>query len=146
MAEHLQLQLRRHHFPNGAYLLQAQLSGQHHPLRPQVIPRLRADMVGHGLLGADVPLAVGRILPRQCKRPQIRQDQRIHAGILQPLQILRQLFRLLPAGHGVHRHMDGSAVLVGIAHRLGQLLRRKIPRKGAHSEGRSRQIHGVRPV
>ena len=103
-------------------------------------------MVGHRLLGADVPLAVGCILPRQRKCPQIRQDQRIHAGVLQPLQIFRQLFRLLPAGHGVHRHMDGSAVLVGIAHRLGQLLRRKIPREGTHPEGSPRQIHGVRPV
>ena len=103
-------------------------------------------MVGHRLLGADVPLAVGCILSRQGKGPQVRQDQGIHPGIIQLLQIGRQLIRLDPAGHGVHRSVDGHTVVMGVTHRPGQLLRGKIPCKGPHPEGRTRQIHSVRPV
>ena len=146
VAEYLQLQLRRDPLPDGPNLLQAQLPGQHHPAGPQVIPGLGTGVVGHRLLGADVPLAVGCILSRQGKGPQVRQDQGIHPGITQLLQIGRQLIRLAPAGHGVHCSVDGHTVVMGVTHRPGQLLRGKIPCKGPHPEGRTRQIHSVRPV
>ena len=67
VAKGLQLQLRRYPLPYGAYLLQAQFPGQDHTGGPQVIPGLSADVVGHRLLGADVPLAMGGVPPCQGK-------------------------------------------------------------------------------
>ena len=103
-------------------------------------------MVCHRLLGADMALAMGRIFSRQSKGAQICQDQCVHPGVLQLLQIGGQLFRLLPPGHGVHRGVDGNSVVVGKANGFWQLLCREIPGKSPHSEGSARQIHGIRTV
>ena len=146
MAERLQLQLRRHALPDGGDLRQTDLPGQHHPGGAQLVPGLGADVVGNGLLGADVALAVGRVLPRQRERPQIRQNQGVHPRRIQLFQMGGQRLRLVPAGHGVHRGVYLYAVVVGEAHRPGQLLIGEVACEGAHAEGRARQIDGVRAV
>ena len=50
---------------------------------------------------------------------------------------------LAAAGHGIDGDMDPDAVVMGIGHRTGQLLRGEIPGEGAHPEGGACQIHGV---
>ena len=146
VAERLQLQLRRDPLPDGGDLRQAHLPGQHHARRAQIVPRLRADVVCHGLLGADVALTAGCVLPRQCECSQIRQDQGVHPRRIQLFQMGGQLLRLVPAGHGVYRSVDLHAVLMGEAHRSGQLLIGEVAREGTHAEGRTRQIDGVRAI
>ena len=143
VAERLQLQLRRHALPDGGDLRQTDLPRQHHPRGAQIVPRLGADVVGHGLLGADVALTVGRVPPRQRECPQIRQDQGVHPRRIQLFQMGGQRLRLVPARHGVHRGVYLHAVVVGKAHRPGQLLIREVAREGAHTKGRARQIDGV---
>ena len=143
VAEGLQLQLRRYAGADGGDLLQTQLPRQHHAGGAQIVPRLGADVVGHGLLGADVPLAVGRIFPRQRERAQIRQDQRVHTRRIQLFQMGGQRLRLVPAGHGVDGGVYLHAVVVGEPHRLRQRLIVKISGEGAHAEGRTGQIHRI---
>ena len=146
MAEGLQLQGRVHPAADLPDLVHPQLPGQHHPLRPQVEPRLGAGIVGNGLLGADVPLAPGGVFPGQGKGPQVRQDQGVHSGIVELFQMLRQAVHLAAAGHGVHGSVDLHSAAVGKFHRPGQLFITEISRKGPHTKGRARQIHSVRPV
>ena len=71
-------------------LLQAQLPGQYHAAGAQIVPSLGADVIGDRLLGADVPLAVWRVLPRQGERAQVRQDQGVHPRRVQLFQMGRQ--------------------------------------------------------
>ena len=99
-------------------------------------------MIGDRLLGADVPLAVWRVLPRQGERAQVRQNQGVHPRRVQLFQMGRQGLRLIPAGHGVHRGVYLYAVVVGKPQRLIV----KISGEGAHAEGRTGQIHRVRAV
>ena len=146
VAEGLQFQLRRHPGPNGGDLLQAQLPGQHHAAGAQVMPGLGADVIGDRLLGADVPLAVWRVLPRQGERAQVRQDQGVHPRRVQLFQMGGQGLRLIPAGHGVHRGMYLYAMVVGKPHCLRQCLVVKVPGKGSHSKGRTGQIHRISAV
>ena len=91
-------------------------------------------------------LTAGCVLPRQCEGPQIRQDQGVHPRRIQLFQMGGQLLRLVPAGHGVYRSVDLHAVLMGEAHRSGQLLIGEVAREGTHAEGRTRQIDGVRAI
>ena len=146
VAEGLDLQRRVHPAADLPDLVHPQLPGQHHPLRPQVEPRLGAGIVGDGLLGADVPLAPGSVLSRQGKSPQVCQDQGIHTGIVELFQVLGQAVHLAAAGHGVHGSVDLHSAAVGKFHRPGQLFITEISRKGPHAKGRARQIHGIRPV
>ena len=146
MTECLQLQLRRDALTDGGDLRQADLPGQHHAGRAQIVPRLRADVVGDGLLGADVALAAGGVPPRQREGSQIRQNEGVHPRRVQPFQMGGQRLCLVPAGHGVHRGVYLDAVVMGEAHRPGQLLVGEVAREGAHAEGRARQIDGVRAV
>ena len=74
VAEGLDLQLLGGLGPDGADLVQTQLTGQHHAGSAQVVPRGGGSIVGDRLLGADVPLTAGRVLPRQRERAQIRHD------------------------------------------------------------------------
>ena len=80
MAERLQLQLRRDTAADLADLVETQLAREDDAPGAEVVPRLRADVVGDGLLRADVPLAVGRVLPREGERPEIREDQGVNPG------------------------------------------------------------------
>ena len=54
--------------------------------------------------------------------------------------------KLVAAGHGVHGDMDFDAVFMGKADGLGQLLRRKVSREGAHTEACPCQIDRIRAV
>ena len=146
MAEGLQLQVRWDLLADLRDLPERQLPGQHHPLGSQVIPRPGRAVVADGLLGGDVALTVGGVLPGQGEGPQVGQDQRVHAGGVQLLQVGREPRRLVVARHGVDRHMDPDAPLMGVGHGPGQVLGGEVPRKGPHPEGRSGQVHGVRAV
>ena len=91
-------------------------------------------------------LTVGRVFPRQRKRPQVGQDQGVHPRRIQLFQMGGQLLRLIPAGHGVDGGVHLHAVVVGEGHRLGQGLIVEVSGEGAHPEGRARQVHRVRAV
>ena len=93
-----------------------------------------------------MPLAVGGVFPGQGKGPQVRQDQGIHPGIVQLLQIGGELGNLLISRHGIHGNVDMDTMVVGKFHRLRQGLRGEVPREGPHAEAGARQIHGIRAV
>ena len=85
VAEGFDFQLLGGFLPDGADFLQAQLSGQHHPGGSQVIPGSGTFVVCHGLLGGDMPLAFGGVLPRQGKGSQVCHNQGVHPGVLELL-------------------------------------------------------------
>ena len=146
MPKGLDLQLRRGFPADLRHLCQTALPGQDHPAGTQIIPCLSTFVVGNRLLGGNVPLAVGGIFPRQGKSTQVRQNQGIYAGIIQPFQVGRQMHHFMVPGHGIHRHMNPDPMAVGKRHRLGQFLRGKIPGKGTHTKVRPRQIHRIRAI
>ena len=146
MDKGLDLQILRCLVPDGPDLLQTQLTGQDDPAGAQVVPGPGRLIVADTGLGGDVPLAPGGVLPRQGKGPQVRHDQGVHPGVVQPLQMLRQAGHLVVPGHGVDGAVDPDAVVVGEGHRLGQLLRGEVAGKGPHAEAGARQIYRVRTV
>ena len=119
---------------------------QHHPLGTQIEPCLGASIICDGLLGGDVALAMGSVFPRQREGAQIGQNQRVHPGVFQLLQIGGKAGYLVIARHGVHGDVYPDPMGVGIFHGHGQLFRGEVPREGAHSEAGACQIHGVRAV
>ena len=131
---------------DGADFFQAQLSCKHHPLSTQVVPGLGAFIVCNGLLGGNMPPAVWGIFPGQHESTQVCQNQGIHLGVIQLLQIGRQTGGFLVSGHGIHGNVYLHPVAMGKFHRLGQLLRGKIPREGAHSKACPSQVDRVRTV
>ena len=146
MAEGLKLQLLGHSGPDFGNLGKTQLSCQHNPLGAQVIPALGAGVVGDGLLGGNMPLAVGRIFSGQGEGTQIRDNQGVHAGVVQTFQVFRKPGNLIVSRHGVHGDMALDAVVMGKLHRQGQLLGGEIPREGAHPKAGAREIYRVRAV
>ena len=93
-----------------------------------------------------MPLTAGGILPRQGEHTQVRYNQGIDPRIVQKLQPSREAVHLPAARHGIDCHMDAHALLMGEAHRPGQLLRGKIPRKGAHPKAFPRQVDRIRAI
>ena len=91
-------------------------------------------------------LAVGGVLPGQGKGPQVGDDQRIHSGVVQLLQIFGQPGDLVISGHGVHGHMNLDPVAVSEGHGFWQFLRGKISREGPHPEAGSGQVDCVRTI
>ena len=146
VTEGFKLQFLRHSGPDFGDFGQTQLSCQHNPLGAQVIPALGAGVVGNGLLGGDVPLAVRGIFSGQGKGPQIRQNQGVHPGAVQQFQVFRKVNDFLVSRHGVHGYMDLDPLAVGQSHRFGQLRPGEVPGEGAHSKAGACQIHGVRSV
>ena len=143
MAEGLNLQPGIHLPADLGDLLQAAFPGQHHPGCTQVKPGLGAFIVGNGLLGGDVALAVGGIFARQGKGTQIGHNQCIHTGVIQLLQIFRQVDDFVISRHGVHGDVALDTVVMGKLHRLGQLLRGEVSGKGTHAEAGSGQIDRI---
>ena len=91
-------------------------------------------------------LALGSIFARQHKSAHICHDQGIHAGILQLLQISRQLHDLIIAGHGVYGHMNFHTVAMGKFHSLGHFLRGKVTGEGTHTKVSTCQVYGIRAI
>ena len=89
---------------------------------------------------------MGGIFPGQGEGTQIGNNQGIHPGVVQLLQIGGQLGDFLISGHGVYRHMTGYTVFMGEFHSGRNFLRGEISGKGAHTEVRSCQIDGIRAV
>ena len=146
VTEGLDLQLRGGLAADLRYFRKAALSGQDYPLGTQIKPGLGAFVVGDGLLGRDVPLALGGVLARQGEGTQVCQDQGVHTGVVQPLQVGRQVHHLMVPGHGVDGHMDLDPVAVGKFHSLGQLLRGEVSGEGAHAEVSARQVYRIRAI
>ena len=80
-----------------------------------------------------------------CERDdaEIGRDDRIHARVVEQLQIRRQLRHLVIARQRVARHVHGSALRVRELHDRADAVRREIFRSGAHAELRAGQIHCV---
>ena len=97
-------------------------------------------------LGADVDLDGGSVALGQGQHAHVGQNDRRHPRLLQQLQPLGQAGHLVVAGHGVARHVQVHASLPAELRRPAQLLRGKVPRKGAHAKRVARQVHGVGPV
>ena len=146
MAEGLDLQLRADLAADLLHFLQAALSCQDHTLGAEVIPGLGALIVGDGLLGGDVTLAVGGVLARQGEGTQISKDQGVHTGVIQLLHVGGQVDDFVVAGHGVDGDVDLDAVVMGVFHRHGQLLRGEVTGEGAHAEAGTGQVHSVGAV
>ena len=146
MAERLQLQLRRDTAADLADLVETQLSREDDAPGAEVVPRLRADVVGDGLLRADVPLAVGRVLPSEGERPEIRENQGVNPGGIELFEVGGQPLRLVKARHGVDRRVNAHAMCVRIGHGARQLIVVKVSRERAHAERGPRKVDGVRAV
>ena len=146
VTEGLDLQLSGHLGPDGADLVQTQLTGQHHAGGPQIVPCGGGGVVGDGLLGGDMPLTVGGVFARQRKGAQVGHDQGVHPGVVQPLQMGGQPLHLTAAGHGVDGDVHLHAVVMGVLYGPGQLLVGKVTGEGAHAEGGARQVHRVGAV
>ena len=82
-------------------------------------------------------LALGRILPRERKRAEVGQNERIDARVVQALEVIGQARDLVVARHRIHRHVDAHTMVVRELHRFGKLLRREVSRKRAHAEART---------
>ena len=146
MAEGLDLQLGIDLPADLLHFLQAAFPGQDHALGAEVIPGLGAFVVGDGLLGGNVPLAVGGVLARQGEGAQIGKDQGVHTGVIQLFHVGGQMDDFVVAGHGVDGDVDLDAVVMGVFHRHGQLLRGEITGEGAHAEAGTGQVHSVSTV
>ena len=119
MAEGLDFQLFGDLGPDGADLVKTQLAGQHYTGGPQIIPCGSGGVVGDGLLGGDVPLAMGRVPARQRKGTQIGHDQSVYSRVVQPLKMGGQLLHLAAAGHGVDGDVYLHAVVMGVFYGTG---------------------------
>ena len=146
MDECLQFQILRNFFTDLPNLTKTQLPSQNHPLGSQVVPGVGTDVVGHTGLCAYMALTAGGVLSRKGKGSHVCHNQGVHPGLLELLQVGWKVDDLVIPGHGVHGDVDPDTVVMGPGHCLRQLFRGKIPGKGAHTEGGTRQIHGVSPV
>ena len=146
MGKHLDLQIRGRLGPDFSDFLQRQLPGQDHPAGSQAVPGPGGLIVDDAGLGGDVALDVGGVPLCQGQHPHIGQNHRVHPQLLQVLQPLRQAGRLPVPGHGVAGDVDAHPVGAAQRHGLFQLPGGEIAGKGAHPEGISRQIDGVRPI
>ena len=143
MAKGLDFQRGVYLLTDGADFFQTAFPCQHHPLRAQIKPCLSADVIGDGLLGGNMPLAVRGIFPGQGECAQVGHDQGVHPGVVQLLQIFRQPDDFVISWHGVHGDVTLDTMVMGVPHRLGQLLGGEIPREGAHSKACSGEIYRV---
>ena len=143
MHECLELQLRRCVGADGGDLGERQLTREHNPLRAEIIQRRRSRRIDHAELRAHVQRDVRRIALCERDHAKIGRDDRIHASVVEQLQIRRQLRHLVIAWQGVARHVHGGALRVRKLHGRADAVRREIFRPGAHTELRSGQIHCV---
>ena len=146
VGEGLNLQLPGGFGPDLRDLRQAQLPGQNHPVRPQVVPGGGGLIVYDAGLGADVDFDGGSVLLGQGQHPHVRQDHGGDPRLLQQLQPLGQAGYLVVPGHGVAGDVAVHPVGFAVGRRFLQFFRGEIPREGAHAEGSSRKVHGVGPV
>ena len=85
MAEGFDFQVRGDLCADFCNLRQAQFPCQHHPLRTQIVPSLGTGIVGNGLLGGHMALAMGGVFSGKSECSQVCDYQRVHAGIIQLL-------------------------------------------------------------
>ena len=146
MGEGLQLQVPGGFGPDLGDLRKAQLPGQDHPVRPQIVPGPGGLVVGHAGLGAHVDLHGGGIALGQGQHPHIRQDHRGDPALLQQFQPGGEGGHLLVAGHGVAGDVEIRPLLPAQGGGPGQVLLGEVPREGPHPEGVPCQVHRIRPV
>ena len=143
MHECLELQLRRCVGADAGDLGERQLTREHNPLRAEIIQRRRSRRIDHAELRAHVQRDVRRIALCERDHAKIGRDDRIHASVVEQLQIRRQLRHLVIARQSVARHVHGGALHVRKLHGRADAVRREIFRPGAHTELRTGQIHCV---
>ena len=143
MHERLKLQLGRRVGADGGDLGERQLAREHDPLRAEIIQRRRSRRIDHAELRAHVQRDVRRIALCERDHAKIGRDDRIHASVVEQLQIRRQLRHLVIARQSVARHVHGGALHVRKLHGRADAVRREIFRPGAHTELRTGQIHCV---
>ena len=119
---------------------------QHHSGGTQVIPGLGALVIGNGLLGGDMALTVGGVFASQSEGTQVCDDQRIHPGVVQLLQIGGQKGDFIVARHDVHGNMGFDTMVVGEFYGLGQFFRGEVSGKGTHTEVGTGQVYSIRAV
>ena len=90
-----------------------------------------------------MPLTPGGIFTGQGKRAHIRNDESIHAGVIQLFQIGRKTVYFFVPGHGIHGYVHLDIVTVGKADCLGQFLRSKVSGKGTHPKAGTGQIYSI---
>ena len=76
----------------------------------------------------------------------IPDDQGVHRDRFQRIQIFFQGGVFVLVRHGIDRQIDFDSALVRIGDGVGEFFRRKIIGGGAHTEGFSGEIDGVRAV
>ena len=146
MDERLKLQLRRRVGADGADLGKRQLTREHDPLRAEIVQRCGGSRIDHAELRAHVQRHVGRIALGQRDHAEIGRDDRVHARIVEQLEVRGQLRHLVITRQGIARHVHGSALCVRKLHGGADAVRRKVFRTGAHTELRPGEIHCVRAV
>ena len=87
MRECLELQLRRRVGADGGDLGERQLAREHDPLRAEIIQRRRSRRIDHAELRAHVQRDVRRIALCERDHAKIGRDDRIHASVVEQLQI-----------------------------------------------------------
>ncbi len=134
MHEGLQLKAARHGSGKLGDVLDAHLTRKHHARRTQVVPGGGRGGVRHRSLRAHVARHMRRIASGQGKRPQITQDERVGAGIVDSLEVRGQLGEVLLAHERVHRHVNRHARRMGTRDRFVKRFEREIVRALTHAE------------
>ena len=87
---------------------------------------------------------MGRMALGQRDHAEIGRDDRVHARIVEQLEVRGQLRHLVITRQGIARHMHGSALCVRKLHGSADAVRREVFRTGAHTKLRPGEIHCVR--
>ena len=142
----LQLQCIRDILPDLPDLREGQLSCQHHPGGPHVIPCLGRVGRNHPHLRADMTLHFRSITLRRLEYAQIAQNKGIYTDVLTKLEERRHLPNLSGTGQHIGRHIDLNPTAVAECHGLFQLFIAEISAFGPHTIGLSGQIHRISPI
>ena len=130
-------------FPN---ILQRRLTRKHNGVRAHIIEHVRRGAVDHAQLGADMTPKARRITLSKLQNAQVRNDQGVHADLLQKREIVRKTLQFLLPRKGIAGHIYFCALFMGEHHGPAQCLVVKTDCAGAHAEFPSGEINGVRAV
>ena len=126
--------------------LQAEFPGKHNAFSAKIRPEICCRMVENTGLGADVQRYARRILLCQRNHAHIRNNQRIRASILKPLQICWKLLQVFVRGNNVDRDIALHAACMGISNGAPQRFVIKICSGGTHAEAFPSHIDCIRAV
>ena len=142
----LDVKLLRGIVPDLPNVLQGRLPGQDYRVGTKGVEGIGCGAVDNAELRAHVPCNLGCMALGKLQYAQIRNDQSIHAGVLQEFQISGQHPQLLLPGKGVAGHIDLDVSCMRILYGPAEIRIGKVHHAGAHAKLASGKIHGVRPV